>query len=409
MCGYTTRLSDNLMKLLYIAPVRLPTEKAHGLQIVQNCEAFAEAGADVTLWVARRVNTPEMRRVQDVWAYYGVKRNFVLERLACIDLLPLVAGRTGVLAKAAFAIQLGSFLLVMLIWALFTREDAYYSRDERVVLLLSLIKPRRSVAYEAHGLAAGRVGRWIQRQAARRAGSVFAVTERLRDDLIALGTKPERAFVARDGIRRERFANGQEQGEARRQVGWENGGFVVGYVGRLQTLGMDKGVGALVEAAAQVDGCAVALVGGPDDSAEALRRRWIELGQDERGFLYAGQVEAERVPLYLSAFDVCALPLPYTQHFAYYASPMKLFEYMAARRAIVASDLPSNAEVVTEGDSALLFPPGDVEALASAIRRLKDDVALRQRLADKAYALAIDNYTWDARARVILEVMRTEG
>ena len=52
-------------KLLYISLMRLPTEKAHGLQIMQNCEAFADAGCDVTLWVARRWNTREMRAVAD--------------------------------------------------------------------------------------------------------------------------------------------------------------------------------------------------------------------------------------------------------------------------------------------------------------------------------------------------------
>ena len=52
------------MKLLYLANIRLPTEKAHGLQIMQNCEAFADVGAEVTLWCARRVNTPELRNVR---------------------------------------------------------------------------------------------------------------------------------------------------------------------------------------------------------------------------------------------------------------------------------------------------------------------------------------------------------
>src|SRR4051812_30948237 len=89
MSGCTIRLNDAPMKLLYIASIRLPTEKAHGLQIVQNCEAFADAGAAVTLWVARRFNTAELRAVGDVWAHYGVKRNFVLRRIPCIDLLPL--------------------------------------------------------------------------------------------------------------------------------------------------------------------------------------------------------------------------------------------------------------------------------------------------------------------------------
>lgn len=397
------------MKLLYIMDIRLPTEKAHGLQVMQNCEAFADAGADVTLWVARRVNTAALSTVRDVWAYYGVKPNFGLWRVPCIDLLPQVAGRSKLLERLVFALQLVSFLLVMLVRAAFTPADVYYSRDERVVLLLSLIKPRHKVAYESHNLSAGRIGKWIQRQAARRAGSIFAVTGRLREDLIALGADPARSFVARDGIRAERFATMPTREDARRELGWANDMFVVGYVGRLQTLGMDKGVGALVEALAQVEGCALALVGGPDEMAEALRARWLALGQREARFLYAGHVAAERVPLYLSAFDACALTSPWTPFFAYYTSPMKLFEYMASKRPLLASDLPSNAEVVTDGESALLVPPGDVAAIAAAVRRLKDDATLRARLADNAHALVMEQYTWDARAKAILSVMSNES
>jgi glycosyltransferase involved in cell wall biosynthesis len=136
--------------------------------------------------------------------------------------------------------------------------------------------------------------------------------------------------------------------------------------------------------------------------AEAFRQRWLELGQSAERFLYAGQVIPERVPLYLSAFDVCAMPFPWTEHFAYYASPIKLFEYMAARRAIVASNLPSTAEVLADGESGLLIPPSDVDALAAAVARLRDDPALRERLAARAYELVMARYTWAARARYIL-------
>ena len=394
------------MNLFYLANIRLPTEKAHGLQIVQNCEAFAANGVQVSLWTARRVNTPELRAVTDIWAHYGVQRNFALRRLPCLDLLPFVPGRVDRLAQILFLIQLITFTLSAVVAALFTRADVYYSRDPLVLLALGLFKPRRKLAYEAHALAGGRGGRWMQRLVARRVGHIFATTLRLADDLITLGADPSGTHVAHDGVRRERCEGIPDRDGARELIGWQKDSFIVGYVGRLQTMAMDKGVGLLVEALAKVDGASITLVGGPDDMAEGFKRHWIELGQDERRFLYAGQVAPERVPVYLSAFDVCAMPFPFTTHFAYHASPIKLFEYMASRRAVVASDLPSIREVVTDGESALLVPPGDVDALAAAITRLRDDPSLRERLANNAYALVMERYTWDARARAILDAIR---
>jgi glycosyltransferase involved in cell wall biosynthesis len=394
------------MKLLYIANIRLPTEKAHGLQIMQNCEAFADAGAAVTLWITQRINTPELSAIGDVWAHYGVKRNFGLHRLPCLDLIWLVPDRTDRLAQIIFLVELWTFTLAALIGALFTPAEVYYSRDELILFALSLIKPKAALAYEAHTLAPGRGGQALQRQVVRRVGHVFATTRKLADDLIALGAQVDHTHVAHDGIRRERFADLPDQAAARQALGWSENAFVVGYVGRLQTMGMEKGVGLLVEALAQVGGCSLGLVGGPDEMAEELRGRWREFGQPDDTFLYAGQVVPDRVPRCLSAFDVCALPFPWTTHFAYYASPIKLFEYMASRRALIASNLPSIAEVVTDGESALLVPPSDVNALAEAIRCLRDDPALRQRLADRAYALVMESYTWAARAEKILQALR---
>lgn len=384
--------------LLYIANARIPTEKAHGLQIMQNCEAFADTGVQVTLWTARRVNTPGMQAVGDPWAYYGVKRNFTLSRIPCLDFLLIAPGG---LQPLVFALQLATFTLAALVRALFTQADIYYSRDPLVLWALSFVKPRRALAYEAHRRYSRR-GRWLQREVVRRVGMVIAITPKLAEDLTALGADPARVLVAHDGIRRERFANLPSQSEARQMVGWPQGAFIIGYVGRLHTLSMDKGLDTLIAALRQVEGASLALVGGPDDMAAELRQQWIGLGLDESRFLCAGHVPPERVPLYLSTFDVCAMPHPWTEHFAYHTSPIKLFEYMASRRAIVASDLPGWADVVQDGESALLVPPGDAEALAAAITRLRDDPALRERLATYAYQRVMERYTWDVRARGIL-------
>lgn len=135
--------------------------------------------------------------------------------------------------------------------------------------------------------------------------------------------------------------------------------------------------------------------------AEILRQRWIALNLPPARFLFMGQVAPVQVPIYLAAFDVCVIASPDLPFFRYYSSPLKLFEYMAAGRAIVCTDLPATSEVVRDGETALLVPPGNANALAEAIRRLRDDLALRSRLGEAARK-EVDHFSWQARAKRIL-------
>lgn len=388
-------------KLLYISMMRIPTEKAHGLQIMQNCEAFADAGYELTLWVSRRWNTRQMRQIKDPFAYYGVNPNFTIRYLPCLDLFPLFPPDSRG-TRLAFYLLLLSYALVMTALLLMTRADVYYSREEALLALLSWLKPKPSLAYEAHLLPLSRRAAALTRYVVARAGSVIAITPQLRQDLIhQRGACPERTLAAHDGIRRARFASLPDQSTARRHIGWDESAFIVGYVGRLQMIGMDKGLRTLAAALSQVKGAHLALVGGPDDMAEGLRRQWRELGLPDERFLYVGHVPPDDVPRYLCAFDVCAMPHPHTTQFAYYTSPLKLFEYMASHSPIVASDLPAWSDVVRHEESALLAPPADSAALAQAIDRLRRDPALRQRLAKAARRRVMAHYTWAARAEKI--------
>lgn len=367
---------------------------------MQNCEAFAEVGADVSLWVTNRINTAALASVRDLWAHYGVRRKlprapFALSRSA--PLVPIAADR---LAQVIFLLQLLTFTLSALIGALFTPADVYYSRDPLVLLALSLVKPRRKLAYEAHQLASGRVGATLQRWTVRRVGHVFATTGQLAADLRERGAQS--AHVAHDGVHRNSSANLPNDSTARAQLGWRAEGFIVGYVGRLHTMEMDKEVGTLVDALAQVGGTAIALVDHRVDRAAQLRDRWIAAGLPEDDFLYAGRVRARSdsaVPAHLRrVYDAVSL------HAAFRLSRLttqavRIHGHFARHRRL---DFPSTREVVTDGASALLTPPSDVIALAEAIRRLRDDFALRQRLADQAYSEVMTHYTWDARAAHIL-------
>ncbi|MDE2635762.1 MAG: glycosyltransferase family 4 protein [Chloroflexota bacterium] len=395
-------------KLIYISLMRLPTEKAHGLQIMQNCEAFADAGCDVTLWVARRWNTREMRAIIDPFAYYGIRATFKVRRIPCIDIFPLFPPESAGARLSFYLLQL-SYALASLLLLPFTRADIFYSRDEFILTLLSRVKAKASLAYEAHQFPASGRGAALQAHVVSRVGSVIALTPRLREDLIRQrGADSARVIIAHDGIRRARFADIPDQAAARQQVGWPQEAFIVGYLGRLHTIGMDKGVGTLVEALAANEGACLALVGGPDDMAESLRRKWLALGLRAECFLYAGHVPPDQVALFLSAFDICAMPHPPTAQFSRYTSPLKLFEYMAAGRAIVASDLPAWSDVVADGETAVLVPPADAPAWSEAISRLRLDREMRARLGGRAREMVLEHYTWDVRAERILAHIRAE-
>ena len=389
-------------KLHYFSLMRLPTERAHGLQIMQNCEAFAAAGYDVTLWVSRRWNTPQMRRITDPYAYYGVERNFRIRRLPCIDVFPLFPTESAG-ARFAFYLLTLSYALVMLFALPFVRADVFYSRDELLLALLSRLKPKRSLAYEAHLFPSSRRGASLQRTVCGGVGSVVAITPQLRDDLVETrNADVGRIISAHDGIRRARFETLPDTVEARRQVGWDESAFIVGYVGSLKMIGLDKGVGTLLRAVANVAGAQLALVGGQSAQARALKRQWTEMGLPDKRFLHLGHVPPGDVPLYLRAFDVCAMPHPAMAQFARYTSPLKLFEYMAAAGAIVASDLPGWSDVLRHGETALLVPPDDVAAWTAAIDALQRDPDLRRKLGGNAREQVMAKYTWTARAERIL-------
>lgn len=401
------------MRLLYLSNARLPTPMAHGLQIMQNCEAFADQGVTVTLWCARRYIPPEERAIAqaDVWAHYGVKPNFRIRRLPCLDLTFLAKRADSPWGQALFRLQFASFTLIAVICAFFMRADLYYSRDGVILALLGLFKARTRLVYEAHRLSRPGLGAWMQRWVLARVRLAVAITPPLGDGLAqrqANHRDPARIVIAHDGIRRARFEGLPTQSAARQAVGWPEERLIVGYVGRFKTLGMDKGIDTLIDAIAQLPNGSVCLglVGGPADIAEQYRAQWIERGLPATHFLYSGQVPPERVPILLSAFDLCVMPHPWTEQFAYYTSPIKLFEYMASGRALIASDLPAWADVIQHETHALLVPPTDVPALAAAIQRLSADPKLREQLAQNAYKRVMTEYTWDARARQILAAFR---
>jgi glycosyltransferase involved in cell wall biosynthesis len=194
-----------------------------------------------------------------------------------------------------------------------------------------------------------------------------------------------------------------EKGEARSQLDLAEANFIVGYAGlTFAYRRLDLLVEAFAKLTLRYENMVLALVGGRPQEVAELRARAEQLGITDDRLVMPGQVSHEVAALYLQASDVLVIPDTVTQMTA---SPLKLFEYMAAGRAIILKDMPALREIVDE-ESARFFRAGDAKALANAIEGLYVDGANAERLAAAAVRRA-QGYTYEARARKIAEVVKS--
>ena len=131
-----------------------------------------------------------------------------------------------------------------------------------------------------------------------------------------------------------------------------------------------------------------------------------ELGLKRERFTFHDLVPTGDVPSYLAAFDLAAMPFPWTPHYAFNMSPLKMFEYMAAGKPIVATELPTVMEVLQDGVNAVLVEPDNPAALARGIQHIALDPAFARKIGEKARR-DVNSYTWERRAGKILEFINS--
>jgi len=215
------------------------------------------------------------------------------------------------------------------------------------------------------------------------------------------GVDGSRILVARDGVHLHRYVGVMGKAEARRQLHLDPDRPTAVYAGQFYPW---KGVDRLVEAAELVPDLQLVLVGGDQHNNPRIAEL-VERHAPGR-VVRAGIVPHVHVPIFQSAADIIALPNSGREEIsARYTSPLKLFEAMAARRPIVASDLPSLREVLTHDRNAHLVEPDSAEALAEGMQALLDDEPRGARLAQQAW-VDVQPYDWAERGRRVAAFLR---
>lgn len=243
----------------------------------------------------------------------------------------------------------------------------------------------------------------IEQRVLERADMIIAVSRQLSDRIAARGIDRGKIRIVPNGINTELFDQIPSSSECREQIGVD-ASFVVGFVGSLKSW---HGVDLLLSAFARLlddEPNARLLIVGKGPMEKALRADAVAL-KAEHAVVFTGAVSHQRVPFFLGAMDVAVAPFHPMDDF--YFSPIKLFEYMAAGRCTIASDLGQMAEVIDDGVNGLLFPAGDEDALYDAMTRARVTPDLRERLGAEGRRMVYSRFTWTEAARVTTAVLDT--
>jgi len=370
--------------MIYISQGNIPSKWAHTFQAMKMAEAFSRIERDFRL-VTQVHWRQRLRRRFDYESWYGIRHRFRITRLVRRSHLPREAVFDFVwheqfdIAAAAYAERKQPCLV--------------YTRSPRAAVLCG----RRGMhtILETHlGRESPMFSYVLDAQATGRCRGLVTISEPLRSLYVQAGIPAGNILVWPDAVDLKAFQIEEDRAAMRRRLGLPPDATIAAYCGHLYE---HRGVEEILEAARTMPHVHFLLVGGWE--ADVDRRRAEAKGLNN--VTLPGFVNGQDIPRYLACSDMVLMPYSSRCRTAMWMSPLKMFEYMAARRPIVATDLRPVREYLEDGVSAVLVQPDSAPDLVMGIQRLIDDASLGEELTLNAYD-RVRAFTWDQRATAVL-------
>jgi len=380
------------LKIACIATSQIPSNTANSIQVMKACQALVQLGHRVELWVPASNRDAQSAQAGPIdWKeladWYGLSVPF---KVNWVTSQPHWKRYDVALRAVRQAAGQGADLVYT--WM---PQAAVFGMLRGLPVIL-----------EMHDRPSGRFGPLLFRAFLRMQGKkrLVVITHALQHALereYRYSFKEGEVVVAPNGVDPQRFQDLPGPVEARRSLGLPER-ITAGYTGHFYR---GRGMDVLEHLARRFPQVQFLWVGGTPGAVEEWKARLNQAGI--QNVCLTGFVENARLPLYQAAGEI--LLMPYERviegssggNSAEICSPMKMFEYMAAGRAILTSDLPVIREVLDDG-SAVLCPPEDNDAWAAALAALLEDAPRREALAMRALDRA-GEYTWLSRAERVID------
>ncbi len=375
------------MKLLYIANARMPTEKAHGLQIMKTIEAFLEHGAEVTLVLPKRVNHINATISQ----FYNLKRAphiiFIKNYFGFLE---------NIWPRIYFFLQRIFFGIRVFFFVFFKKVDYIYSRELTISFFLSLLK--KNVVFEDH--EPKKSFQFIYRWMVRYIPKKVIVANELRNLYQEMGVNKNSFIEVPNGVDLKEFSDIEPESSLwHTQLDIAQDQKIILYVGHFYKW---KGVYTLAQAAPDMQGMVI-MIGGLSGDTKKLQ-----------SFIKEKHIQNVKIVPFVSHSEIIkflksahVLVLPNTgeeERSLKYTTPIKLFEYMASGVPIVASNIPSFEPYLKEKENAMLFLPDNSVDLSSKVNTVLASPKLAGFLAQNAQE-HVKEWTWEKRAKKIISFL----
>lgn len=370
-------------KIYYIANARMPTEKAHGIQLAKMCEAFVEQGIDLKLVVPKR-KTME-RSLKD---FYGLRVDIAVKKMPVLDWY--ACGRIGFfLGSLSFAC--GYFFYL---WGKRLAGEQFIIYMVDIDQFSFFLIPFIGMPYvcEIHDAKEKRMMLTVLFRSAR---GIITINRIIKKELSEVfGIMPEKIIVYPNGIDMSMFVRLSSRQKARKKLGIDANRPMILYVGRFYEW---KGLDTALRAVSLLKGnCMCYFVGGT--SRELMHASGVKILPESVQCM--GNRSFMEIPMWLTAADILLVLGTKRNEYSYlHTSPMKCFEYMASRRPIIASATPANCEIVGDQE-ALFYEPDNPNDLAKKINYAfthEDEMNAR---ANCAFA-KVQNFSWEKRSACI--------